>query len=251
MTEFSQKVRLYLGYLYTLICCIVSFFASLLDPAVKDRRFSNLIIRIWAIGLTHITGMNVSVKGIEHLKDKKSYVLISNHQSFMDIVVLFTIYPSTLRMVVKKEILYIPIFGWILWWLRFIYIDRGNRRKSLRSIDKGAAQIKKDMSVLLFPEGTRSIDGALQPFRPGSFIMAIKSQVPIIPITVSGTINVMHKNDPFQLTLNRSVKVIISPPINTDNYGLKDRRQLKEEIEGIIRKNYETIRDLSYVNNMK
>jgi 1-acyl-sn-glycerol-3-phosphate acyltransferase len=193
--------------------------------------------------------MKISVTGVEHLNKNKSYVLISNHQSFMDIIVIFAIYSSTLRMVVKKELMYVPIFGWTLWWLRFIYIDRGNRRKSLKSIDKGAAQIKKGMSVLLFPEGTRSSDGKLQPFRPGSFIMAIKSQAPIIPITISGTINVMHRSDPFHLNLNRRVRVIISPPIKTEDYTLEDRHQLKEKIEGIINRNYEKIGYLSFTDH--
>jgi 1-acyl-sn-glycerol-3-phosphate acyltransferase len=150
-------------------------------------------------------------------------------------------------MILKKELLYVPIFGWSLWWCRFISIDRSSRRKSLQSIDKGARKIKKGTSVLLFPEGSRSDDGELKPFQAGSFIMAIKSQVPIIPITISGTINVVHKKTPLKFHFNKEIKVIVSPPIDTSHYTLDERDQLKDEVEGIIRENYKKIKHLSEI----
>ena len=192
--------------------------------------------------------MKISVEGREYLKDDQPYVFISNHQSLMDIIVLFVITSTNLRMVLKKELLYVPIFGWSLWWTRFISIDRGKRRKALRSIYKGAEKIRKGTSVLLFPEGTRSTDGELRPFQAGSFIMAIKSQVPIIPITISGTINVVHKKSPLNFNFNKEVKVIVSPPIDTTQYKIEDRHELKDEVESIIRKNYEKIKHLSLVS---
>ena len=188
------------------------------------------------------------MEGREYLKDDQPYVFISNHQSLMDIIVLFVITSTNLRMVLKKELLYVPIFGWSLWWTRFISIDRGKRRKALRSIYKGAEKIRKGTSVLLFPEGTRSTDGELRPFQAGSFIMAIKSQVPIIPITISGTINVVHKKSPLNFNFNKEVKVIVSPPIDTTQYKIEDRHELKDEVESIIRKNYEKIKHLSLVS---
>jgi 1-acyl-sn-glycerol-3-phosphate acyltransferase len=191
--------------------------------------------------------MKISIEGAEHLKTEKSCVLISNHQSLMDIIVLFTITSMNLRMVLKKELLYIPIFGWSLWWNRFISIDRGSRRKALKSIDRGAKKIRKGTSVLLFPEGTRSSDGKLAPFQAGSFIMAIKSQVPIIPITISGTINVVHKKTPLNFHFNKGIKVIVSPPIDTSRYQLDQRDELKDEVEAVIRENYKKIRHLSQV----
>ncbi len=239
-----NKARTFLGYFYTILCSLTSIIPVLLNFSVHNR-FANLWISHWASAIRFITGMKISIEGKEYLKKDKPYVFISNHQSLMDIVVLFKITHTTLRMVVKKELLYIPIFGWSLWWMRFISIDRRNRRKSLQSIDKGALQIKNGISVLLFPEGTRSKNGELNPFQAGSFIMAIKSQVPIIPITVSGTINIVHKKNPFNFHFNKEVKVIVSPPIDTSKYTLDDRHQLKDEIEDIINKNYRKIKHLS------
>lgn len=204
-------------------------------------------IRHWAYAIRLITAMKISIEGGEYLKDDQPYVFISNHQSLMDIIVLFTITPNNLRMVLKKELLYVPVFGWCLWWLGFIAIDRGKRRKALKSIDKGAEKVKRGVSVLLFPEGTRSHDGEIKSFQAGSFIMAIKSQVPVIPITISGTINVVHKKSPLNFSYNREVKVIVSPPIDTTGYDLKDRDELKDKVEGIINSNYARIKHLSVV----
>jgi len=166
----------------------------------------------------------------------------------VDIIVLYAITSNVLRMVIKKELLYIPFFGWALWCLRFIHIDRGNRRKAMRSIDRGARQIKNGTSVLLFPEGTRSNDGKLNRFQAGSFIMAIKSQVPILPITISGTINIIRKNSPFVVNRNREVKVIVAPPIDTSQYTIEDRHQLKDIVEAVIRDNFKKIVHLSLDN---
>lgn len=239
-------IRTLFGYVYTAICCVLSLTSAPLNFSVPNR-FANFWIRHWAWTLRLITGMKLTVIGSEYLKGDQPCVFISNHQSLMDIIVLFTITSNNLRMVVKKELLYIPIFGWSLWWTRFISIDRGKRRKALRSIYKGAEKIRKGTSVLLFPEGTRSSDGVLKPFQAGSFIMAIKSQVPIIPITISGTINVVHKKSPFKFHFNKEVKVIVSPPIDTTKYKLEDRDELKDEVESIIRSNYEKIKHLSSV----
>ena len=240
-------MRILFGYVYTTICCALSLTAAPFNFRVPNR-FANFWIRHWAWTLRIITGMKLTVEGREYLKDDQTCVFISNHQSLMDIIVLFTITSNNLRMVVKKELLYIPIFGWSLWWIRFLSIDRGKRRKALRSIDKGAEKIKKGTSVLLFAEGTRSIDGELRPFQAGSFIMAIKSQVPIIPITISGTINIVNKKSPFKVHFNKEVKVIVSPPIDTTKYKLEDRHELKDEVESIIRSNYEKIKHLSSVS---
>lgn len=240
-------MRILSGYFYTLIISVLTITSAPFNFS-GHYRFANFWIRHWASALRFIAGMKISVEGREYLKDDQPYVFISNHQSLMDIIVLFTITSNNLRMVLKKELLYVPIFGWALWWTRFISIDRGKRRKALRSIDKGAERIRKGTSVLLFPEGTRSTDGELRPFQAGSFIMAIKSQVPIIPITISGTINVVHKKSPFNFNYKKEVKVIVSPPIETSNYNLKDRDELKDKVEGIIRNNYERIKHLSSVN---
>ncbi len=239
-----NKVRTFLGYLYTVI---ISFLTITSTPfnIFAYNRVSNFWIHHWASAVRFITGMKISIEGNEHLRTDKPCVLISNHQSLMDIIVLFSISSMNLRMILKKELLYLPIFGWALWWTRFISIDRSSRRKSIQSINKGARKIKKGTSVLLFPEGTRSDDGELQPFQAGSFIMAIKSQVPIIPITISGTINVVHKNTPLKFNYNKEVKVIISPPIDTSNYKLDERDQLKEKVEGIIKENFNKIKYLS------
>ena len=242
-----RKALIFSGYFYTFIISLLSVTSAPFN-IFSHNKVSNFWIHHWASVLRFITGMRISIEGAEHLKTEKSCVLISNHQSLMDIIVLYSITRMNLRMILKKELLYVPVFGWCLRWLRFISIDRGSRRKALQSIDKGAKRIQKGTSVLLFPEGTRSDDGKLRPFQAGSFIMAIKSQVPIIPITISGTINVVHKKTPLSFHFNKDVKVIVSPPIDTSNYKLDQRDELKDEVETVIRENYKKIRHLSEIS---
>lgn len=241
-----HKVLTLSGYFYTTILSLLSVTSAPFN-FLANNRFSNFWIHHWASAVRFITGMNISIEGGDYLKTTKPCVLISNHQSLMDIIVLYTITSMNLRMILKKELLYVPIFGWSLWWLRFISIDRSSRRKALQSIDRGAKKITKGTSVLLFPEGTRSDDGELQPFQAGSFIMAIKSQVPIIPITISGTINVVHKRTPLKFHFNKDIKVIVSPPIDTSQYKIDERDRLKDEVEGIIKENYKKIKHLSAI----
>ena len=242
-----RKALIFSGYFYTLIISLLSVTSAPFN-IFSHNKVSNFWIHHWASVLRFITGMRISIEGAEHLKTEKPCVLIANHQSLMDIIVLFTITSMNLRMVLKKELLCIPIFGWCLWWNRFISIDRSSRRKALRSIDRGARKIQKGTSVLLFPEGTRSNDGKLRPFQAGSFIMAIKSQVPIIPITISGTINVVHKTSPLKFNFNKEVRVIVSPPVDTSRYKIDQRDELKDEVETVIRENYKKIRHLSEIS---
>jgi 1-acyl-sn-glycerol-3-phosphate acyltransferase len=195
------------------------------------------IARRW-IGWNFATcGIRVDVEGLEHVAATKAAIYMSNHQSVLDIGAIALSLPVSWRFVAKKELTYIPFFGWALGLSDQIVIDRSNRRRSVESLRRAAERVRGGVSVIIFPEGTRSPDGALQPFKSGGFHLALDAQVPVIPVTVSGS---------WQLTPKRSlqirsgtVKVVYGAPIVTAGMTIRDREQLKRRVIDAIQAGYD------------
>lgn len=157
---------------------------------------------------------------------------MSNHQSNFDIPVFFGALPIQFRWVAKAELFKIPIFGQGMRGAGYISIDRSDTRSAVRSLKRAAENIHNGTSVLFFPEGTRSNDGALLPFKNGGFIMAVDAKVPIIPMAVSGTYQVMPKGG--RLIHRRSAHLVIQPPIDTSPYTRKTHFDLKQHVRDAI-----------------
>jgi 1-acyl-sn-glycerol-3-phosphate acyltransferase len=177
--------------------------------------------RRWIRWIFATCGIRVEAGGLEHVRATKTAVYMSNHQSVLDIGAIVETLPVSWRFVAKRELTYIPFFGWALGLSDQVVIDRGNRRRSVESLRRAAERIRGGVNVIIFPEGTRSADGSLQPFKSGGFHLAIDAQVPVIPITVSGS---------FQLTPKRSlqvrsgtIKVVYGAPIPTAGLTTHDR----------------------------
>jgi len=207
--------------------------------------FSARALQLWGKTVLFIAGARLTVEGREHLKGQRNCVLIANHQSIVDIPLIFALCPFAIRMVARKELAKVPILNIILTCYRFIYIDRSHRKHALASIARAAEIIKKGSSVVLFAEGTRSLNGELSPFQTGSFLLAVQSQSTVIPVTLSGTIMVSRKGSAFSYGMNKEIRVIISPPINTEGMQKQDRYRLKEQVETKIKANYARIKYLS------
>lgn len=142
--------------------------------------------RLWArLGLA-LNGITVTLDGAEHLPNGP-VIFMSNHQSNFDILSLLAAMPRQIHWIAKKELFEIPVFGPSMRRGGYIPLDRGDGRKALQSMDEAAATIHKDKSVVLFPEGTRTPDGNLLPFKRGGFILARKAAVPVIPVTINGS----------------------------------------------------------------
>src|SRR3989442_2626656 len=120
-------------------------------------------------------------------------VYMANHQSLFDIPALVLAMPSDFRMVAKRELLLIPIFGWALWLAGFIFIDRSDREKAIRKLERTVRTIRPGRSVVVFAEWTRSPDGRLLPFKKGGFILALQAGVPIVPVAIPGGRGVLPK----------------------------------------------------------
>ena len=152
--------------------------------------------RIWGIVTLWLAGIRLVVEGRENLPQAGQPVIFAgNHQSNFDILSYFAGLPLQFRWMAKEELFRVPLFGMAMRRSGYVSIDRSDRRKAMKSISVAAERIRTGTSVVIFPEGTRSPDGRLQEFKKGGFLIALKAQVPIVPVAISGSWQVMHKGD--------------------------------------------------------
>jgi len=179
--------RAYL-YLAVFIPLTILFALSALLWTIVDGsgRAYTIHARIWARISLALAGVKVTVTGAENLPDGP-VIFMSNHQSNFDILVLLAAMPRQIYLIAKKELFEIPIFGASMRRGGYIPLDRSDGRKALKSMDNAAAIIRSGKSVVMFPEGTRSQDFQLLPFKRGGFMLAQRAGVPVVPITINGS----------------------------------------------------------------
>ena len=214
----------------TLISAILVILGGIFNPY---SRFNNAVTRTWARIILFFLGAKLAVEGLENLKKSNSYVVVSNHQSQIDIPILVAALPSNLRIIAKKELFKIPFLGWGMKAVGMLEIDRSNHKKSIDTLKKAEKIVREhQLSVLVFPEGTRSSDGKIHPFKKGPFILAINTGLPILPVSISGTGHITPKG---KLQINKGqVKIVIHPPIPVHNRDLNDRDKLLEETQKTV-----------------
>lgn len=179
----------------------------------------------WSRRLLDQAGITLQIQGREHIASGRTYVVMSNHQSHYDIPVVFQSLGIRVRMIAKTELFRIPILGRAMLDSGFIELDRKNRRKALESMRIAKRRIIYDgLSVWVAPEGTRSKDGQLGDFKTGGFYLALDAGVPILPVSINGTIEVLRSGDK-RVHRNQTVLVDIHEPIETSHFT---RPQLKE-----------------------
>jgi 1-acyl-sn-glycerol-3-phosphate acyltransferase len=207
--------------------------------AVVDRSGEGVLWvgRNWVRWILATCGVRVVTEGLENVDRRRSYVFMSNHQSVFDIAAIVHTVPVSFRFVAKKELVRIPFFGWVLGLSNQIVIDRGNREKAVRTLHRAAQRVRAGASVIIFPEGTRSPGGQLREFKSGGFHLAIEAQVPVLPVTVSGSQRITPKRS---LRIESGVvKVVYGKPIPTRGLALEDRQGLKDEVRGAILQGYD------------
>jgi 1-acyl-sn-glycerol-3-phosphate acyltransferase len=157
---------------------------------------------------------------------------MSNHRSWFDILALLSALPVDFKYMMKKELLRIPIFGIAVWRARHISIDRGNPRKALESVQKAVEKIRSGYSVLIFPEGTRSPDGNMQPFKRGGFRLALQAGCDIVPLAVLNSHNIVPKGS---MRVNKGViSINIGKPISIGDYSKKDTNKLMARVREAV-----------------
>ena len=213
-----------------IIAIIISFFTRTGNPIHN-------IARIWAKGILFASQIRVNVKGLKNIVPSQSYVYMSNHQSNFDIPVLLAHLPVQFRWLAKAELFKIPLFGRAMRGAGYVEIDRFNQESAFRSIAEAAGKIKNGLSVLIFPEGTRSRDGRIRPFKKGGFILAVDAGVPIVPIILQGTWDIMEKSS---LRIKTGEVVLnIEKPIATIRYSRENKNDLIETVRQVICESFE------------
>ncbi len=192
----------------------------------------HVISRSWAKWLIRVSGIEIQTSGLDNIDVKQNYVFISNHASLFDIPILLSTVKNEIKMIAKKELAYIPIFGWSLIAGGYILIDRNNTRKTLRAMGKARKKLKKGTSILVFPEGTRSINGSIQAFKKGAFLLAFQTQLDIVPISIIGSHRVMPKKT-FQLTPAR-IRIVVDKPISIKEVKSAQKQVLIDQVRDLI-----------------
>jgi 1-acyl-sn-glycerol-3-phosphate acyltransferase len=216
-------------YFYTAVCGTVSLLGSVFDA---HGRWQHACARTWSWLILKTSGIRVRVEGLEHIHPGEPAIYCVNHQSAMDIPILFVHLPVQFRFVAKRSLFNMPFMGWHLRRSGHIPVDRDRPLEAMKSMKKVAHEIREGKSVLLFPEGHRSRNGQLLPFEAGGFYIAILAGVPIVPITINGTPYVL-KPDTYHVRAGQT-EMIVHPAIATQGMNRKGAAKLAEQVKAII-----------------
>jgi 1-acyl-sn-glycerol-3-phosphate acyltransferase len=221
--------------LYTIVIGVPIIAASFFDGG----RTMMALGRVWVRWILATFSVRVDVAGLENVPTHAPIILMSNHQSLADIAAIVSTLPPSVkwRFVAKKDLVRVPIFGQALLASGHIIIDRGDREGAIASLHRAAEQIRAGTSVIVFPEGTRSPDGHLRLFKSGPFHLAVEAQVPIIPVTVSGSQRITPKGE-LRVHSGR-VKIVYGKPISTRGIPIAERKLLAARVRRAIASGYD------------
>jgi 1-acyl-sn-glycerol-3-phosphate acyltransferase len=209
--------------LMTILLAPVLIIASMIP---RSSYATYRIGRAWNWAVAKFMRVSFSLAGGEKIVPGESYIITPNHQSFADILALFVCLPTPFRWVIKRELLKIPLFGRALGATGAICLDRSDRDRSVKTLRESTDKLRGGWSVLIYPEGTRTPDGLLRPFKKGAFMMAVQTGVSILPVTCNGAFKIMPKKK--LLFRPGLVRLTIGDPIVTEGLTVKDVPQLME-----------------------
>ncbi len=224
-------LKIFLIVIHTLICSIIGLVVIFLD---RSFTLYHYLAKVFPLGILIISGIRVKITGLENIDRKAVYVFASNHSSQIDITALQWGVPNRLSMIFKKELARIPFFGWQLYLGPYVVVDRKDPQAAMKSLQRAKwIMDNKKISVLVFPEGTRSKTGEVQSFKRGAFYLAAHSGYPIVPITINGTGKIMPKGT--SKLKSGTVYLHFDKPIPTDNIKSKpEELALMEKVRDII-----------------
>jgi 1-acyl-sn-glycerol-3-phosphate acyltransferase len=224
--------------LYTIALGTMSLASSLFE---RRGYFAHWCARTWSRLILATTGVRVTVAGLERLEPGRTYVFVANHQSIYDIPILFWSLPYQLRIIAKASLGSFPFLGWHLRRTGHMLVDR--RRPDRTRIFGWASRLTSSgLSLIVFPEGTRSRDGEVAPFKGGSFLLALEAGLPVVPLSVVGSRHVMLKGR--LATYPGHVRLVVHDPIETRDLAGTDPRAFGERVRGVVAPEAESDRDL-------
>jgi 1-acyl-sn-glycerol-3-phosphate acyltransferase len=209
----------------------------LITPFHQTGKLFHTLARFYGKVVLAVSGVTLRVEGCDRVDFSRSYIYVSNHASLFDIPSVLVGIPDQIRIIYKKELEKIPIFGWGLKYGKtYIGIDRGKGPNAIKSLEEAVSRIRNGASVILFGEGTRSPDGNLQVFKRGPFNLALRAGVPIVPVTIKGSYNILSKKS-FRIRPGVITLILDSPVPPPEEMGKEAELALSDRVRSIILKN--------------
>lgn len=226
---------------FTLFTATVALVA-LLFPG--GRNYNVSLVRDWAGSILRFAGVKYEGIGLEKIPEDKPCIFIANHQSVLDIPVTMSLLPGRVRMMTKRSLFRIPIFGWLLSLEDFVPVDRNHREKARLSLTPAERLLEKGSSVFVFPEGTRSRTGEIGFFKTGAFRLAVNTGVPVIPLAIIGAERILPPKR--RLIKRGKILMVVGDPIETTGLTIRDRLRLRDETRAWIietKEHYDEVSD--------
>jgi 1-acyl-sn-glycerol-3-phosphate acyltransferase len=214
--------------LYTIVLGTASLLSTVVD---REGDFGHRCARAWAWLILKTTGVRVRASGLEHIDPSRSYIVAANHQSIYDIPIVFTTLPLQLRIVAKESLGRIPFLGWHLQRTGHLLIDRTNPGAGV--LKRMAHLVSAARSLIVFPEGTRSVDGSVGRFKGGIFLLAIDSALPVLPVSIAHSRFVMTKGR--LMVCPGEVVVTVHEPLTTAGITREQARDFAERVRAVVR----------------
>jgi len=206
--------------------------AAVLTSKLINQRVGFHCGTIWAWCLCRVNFTWVRLSGRERTDPDQSYVIMSNHQSHFDVLAFYSSWGRQFRWVIKQELRHAPGLGWGCAAVGHIFIDRSNRERAIASLSAARPVLTNGVSVMFFPEGSRSRDGRMRPFKKGGFMMALDLGLPILPVSISGSRHVLPSRK-MQISPGR-IRITVHEPIDVSEYGLERRDELMADVRDKI-----------------
>ncbi|HQH83572.1 MAG TPA: lysophospholipid acyltransferase family protein [Syntrophorhabdus sp.] len=221
---------------YVVVTIILSAIALLVSLFDKQGRALHRMAQFWAKIHLMTSGIQVSVTGLENISSPP-YIFMCNHQSALDIFSLLNGLPVQFKWIAKRELFYIPFLGWAMKRAGYISLDRKHPREAIKAMDDAAKKIREGTNIIIFPEGTRSKDGHLLPFKKGGFSLALRAKVPIVPVGISGS-NRLQPKGSFIPNQKGVIYLRIGKPVETAQGSRSAKTEImmtvRQAIEGLM-----------------
>lgn len=226
VVKLKSAVRVLLVALWTGFWLVV----ALLVHWLTRRHCAPLALarKVWAPGTLRLVGASLEVSGTERVDFSQSYLFVANHSSQVDIPVVFAALDTPLRFLAKEELRRVPMVGTFIRAMGMVFVDRDRSESARASIDQLARALDGGISLMAFPEGTRSSDGAVQFFKTGAFVAAIKAGVPVVPVLIQGAAEVLPANS--LVFHGGPVQVVVGDPVSSEGLNVDDRRRFADRV---------------------
>jgi 1-acyl-sn-glycerol-3-phosphate acyltransferase len=219
--------------LFVAITIPMSVLTTLLGVFDRHGKRVYRINQLWAWLVLRMGGISLNVEGLENIDARQQYIFMVNHQSNVDIpVIVQSLARFQLRWIAKKELLRVPFFGWAMWATKHITVDRSDSQDAVKSLQRAKEKLAAGISVVVFPEGTRSSNGKLLRFKKGGFMLAVQANTRIVPVTISGSRGLLPSGA-WKLR-SGTIEVFVDEPVAVDGYRAGNLRLLSDRVRETI-----------------